>query len=298
MVDSLGSPLEGVTVWIKELETNNFLGETLTASDGTYTLPAIPSGTEFSFGVGGIVGFYSFEGDEAFVPDEIVNLEDTLNSNYHWKLPYNSIGVPAYKIRDFSGSSNVEAGVDKVEIYVKDGDEGFSQPQINAIWTGLYELASIIAPGNDTLFVPSDIELNENISGYDPYTNQLPVGVNIVPGNNNTDADHIYVTTPLGNTLIASFSAEMGLVPGSYLSLFHEMGRALGCQQTGWEGIMNVYAQSFTDTDKFIWRMDLSHYRDVYNGVVYFGLRNIVDELSTSKKGNNKSNSGRDKPGE
>lgn len=288
VVDEDGNPIENATVWIKEQGTNNLLGETLTNADGSYLLPdSILPGTEFFFGVGNIEGMYSFEGDEASVPNEITQLADTLKNVFHYKLYSDAEGIPAYKIRDMTGHSNIEAALRPVKVYIHEGAGGFNQTQIDAIWDNLLNLASIL--GNDTLFELVDEPLNQNIVGYDPYTNPLPVGINIYSGTNNTNTDQVEVTTPLGKNYLVTFSSEMTYA-GGQLELYHEMGRALGLQETGWYGIMQAGSPAFTDDDKFIWRLDLDHFKDVYTGQVYFGLDNIVDELSSSSKSSSNKN--------
>jgi hypothetical protein len=283
VVDSLGYPMENVLVWIKDQQTEELLSQTYTLQDGSFMLPdSVTSGTEIAWVIDGPSNYYDYEGKGYVVP-EIETIEDTLNTNFHERIYEKENGVPAYKIVEMSGLSNIEAGLDKVEIYINiDEETGFTPEQKELLWNEIETLNSIINPNAEPLFELSEEELNQNISGYDPYTNPLPVGINISPGTNNTQSNSVTIITPLGNEMIATYRADMTYA-GGILALYHELGRALGLQGTSWEGIMDPFASTFTNTDKYIWRLDLSHYRNVYNGVNYTGLQYIVDQATEAK---------------
>ncbi|MEZ5198487.1 MAG: T9SS type A sorting domain-containing protein [Bacteroidales bacterium] len=88
VIDENDNPIEGATVWIKEQGTNNLLGETSSLANGSYILPdSLLPGTQFYFGVGGIEGKFSFQGDVGEVPIQITNLADTLKAVYKFILP-------------------------------------------------------------------------------------------------------------------------------------------------------------------------------------------------------------------
>ncbi|MCB2219247.1 MAG: T9SS type A sorting domain-containing protein [Bacteroidetes bacterium] len=284
--DEQSNPMPSAIVRILNQNTNEVIDETNPDPDGDYLLGPVPTGTDFYFQVGDVPGYYSFDGDEASTPIQITNPDDTLRTVFHYKLPADTAGVPAYKIRDFTGNSNIEAALRNIKYYL---NSAFDEEDKNLIRDNFTALNEIL--GNDTLFVESLDSLNQNIAGYDPYTNPLAVGINISPGTNNTNPDFIYVTTPLGNNIPVVFKAEMSLVTGFFLGQTHEGGRACGEQQTNWYGIMQVGAPAFTNDDKFIWKLDLAHFKDVYNGNIYFGLNNIVDNLSEKS---NKKNKGSD----
>ena len=289
--DRNDNPISGATVWIKEVGTNELLGEMVTGSDGLYEFSDIPIGTDFYFGVGGLVDRFAFKGDLGSTIDEVIVPADTANLNFHFALYAKTQPVPgtsgetvtlnAKDIADMSANSNIEAALhNQIYFYLKTGgSDGFTEVEKNIIRAQFGELETKIgAPG---LYTESSVPLNTNIANYDPYNPQpgKDPGVNISKGSNGTQPNFVEVITPLGNVLVSRYRAEQ-VLNGNKLGTWHEKGREF-FSQVGFYGIMRADAPALTNADRAIWNLDLDHFKKVYDvGTIYFNLENIKENLS------------------
>lgn len=288
-----GSGLANVTVRLID-GSNQIIEEMLTGSDGKYvTSQPIDVGEEFSFEVGGLIEKVAFVDDDASVPDEITNPNDTLTYAYRYVMYDKSMQVPGtntYIEPDFGHVSimttdgQIEGALrNKIKFYLGNSMSSAHKQGTRANYDQLE-----IHVGLPSMYEESPTLLNQDLVGYDPYTNPKPVGINIESGTNNTNTDNVNVITPLGNALLPAFMAEMTLTGINYLSHVHENGRAFGLHEVSWYSIMRADAPAFTNEDKVIWNLSAKHSENMYDyGRAYFTLDNITSSIpQRDSKGN------------
>lgn len=284
--DESGSPLEGVTARVVEQGTNIVLGEMVTSSDGEYVVEDVPAGTDVYFQIGGLTDKFAFDGDEYEVPDVIEQEADTAKLVFMYTLYNKSRQVPntstyitplANHIKLMTSDGQIEGALRDIKYYLGPSMSEAQKAGTRANYTQL--MNDVGLPG---MYEESPTELNQDLTGYNPYTNPKPVGINIEQGANQTNRDFVNIITPLGNELTPSFSAEMTLDAIDYLSHAHENGRAFNLNQVSWPSIMDGQASTFTNEDKVIWNMSATHDKKIYDEAkAYFTLYNITNSIST-----------------
>ncbi len=295
VVDEEGNPFQDVTVWVKDQTTNELLSETVSQANGSYTLPdSLLTGTEFYFGVGGISNYYSFEGDEAFVVDEIVNLADTLKEVYKYvmyekvrQVPGEAPGVTiqptAAQVAELHDDSHVEYSIRDSILWYPTNE--WTEPQVEGIRNTLENGMTLF--GLEGAYSEVYYELNNvDFTEYDAYTNPFigEIGVNVAPGTNSTSTYNINVSTPLGNNFFSTPASEM-TISGIETSFYKEFfGRVFEFGEVSSRlSFMNNTATLPNHLDRAIVNMITYHYKEVFdeeNPKAYFGLENIKDELS------------------
>ena len=303
IVDEEGNPFQGATVWVKDQTSNELLSETLSLADGSYLLPdSLLTGTNFYFGVGGVSGYYSFEGDEAFVVDEIVNLSDTLKDVYKYvmydkvrQVPGEDPGVTvqptAAQIRELHGGSQTEYSI-RDSILWNQSTFTWTEWQKEVNRTMLDNAMTLF--GLEGAYSEVDYELNNvDFTEYDAYTNPFigEIGVNVAPGTDNTSTYSGNITAPLGNNFFTSPAAEM-TISGVEAAFYKEtIGQVFKFGNVSSRlSFMNLTGTMPNHLDRAIVNMIAYHYKEVFDEEdpkAYFGLENIKEGLS-GDKGNNK----------
>ena len=292
VLDEEGIAMPNVMVWIKDLENDMIISQTLTQENGEYLLPEpVPVNSNFYFGVGGIEGKYTFVGDEYTVPEELFVLDDTLNCNFKYVL-YDKLRSPpddtsitemvhAWKFRSLINVYELNLNIslrDSLYFYI---NPEFSYNEKTLIRQRMVEFAEMIGLGN---VIESYSELNCDTYYYNPYTNYNGVGININDGNGNGHPVGINIfEAPLGLVKHAAFAGEIFCGPSGKAKFIHELGHAINLWHVDWnETFMLPGGPSplpFT-SDKIMMNMSLAHSEKLWTGQVYFDLKNIQEAFS------------------
>ncbi len=304
--DEDGNPLSGATVWIKEQGTNSPLSQTTSLSDGTYLLPdSLLTGTDFYFGVGGIDGKFSFVGDEASVPNNITQWDDTLTTNYRFVLPDKVRQVPgepagttvqptAAQIHELEGGSQVEYAI-RDSILWNQSTFTWTEAQKQGIRDGLENGMTLF--GLEGAYVEVDYLLN-NVSflQYNAYTNPFigQIGVNVAPGTDETNIVQVAVTTPLGRTYSSSPAAEV-TISGDEAAFYKEFfGRVFYFNEVSSRpSFMNTTGTIPNFLDRTIVNLIVNYHKQVFNPNepnATFDFDNIVEDISGKSYENPKEN--------
>lgn len=290
------TPLQGATVQIYDLGTNQLLGETTSQVDGTYLFEnSLSTNVNFYFKAGGIEGKFADVGAEATTPLTITSLSDTLKAVYHFTLydkerpvpgepPGTTVTPSAFQVQELHNGSNVEYSLrDSLLFYFTDAwTEPQKEANRNSIDAGeeLFGMQGVFTEVNYTLN-------NINFLEYDAYTNPFigQVGINIAPGGDNTNPYLVEVTTPLGNTFISTPGAEMTL-SGNESSLYKEFFLRVfyGSEVVSRPSWANPISTMPNFLDRGIAKTIYNHYINVFdNQTAYFGLENIAEDMSENK---------------
>lgn len=288
--DELDQALEGVTVWIKDLATDEVLGETITDSNGNYMFAnPVPVGTQIYFGVGGLPEKYAFVGDEYSVPEEIVQWDDTIKSNFKYILydklrsppdnPDTAEMVHAWKFRAVIGQNDLNMNIslhDTLRFHIDQSGELWWKEQVNETMGTFATMMGI------PTVIQVDYPLNENLLNYNLYTNYDSVGINIIKGLAWGGSDGLNFTTPLGVTRY-SMVGGFARTPGGENTTLHEMGHSLSLSHpSGWSDTFMKDSQCPLPLvhDKILIDLGFIHTKKIYTGKAYFDLRNIQEDFS------------------
>lgn len=261
------SPIANASLILKRLRDGTIF-TTTSADDGSFIFEDIPienengyNETDFEFSAGGIDGMFSYENLPYVTPDKIddSNVNDTINDGFGVVLKYKN-GLTAKHIKDQSRHGTTQ---DDIMYYL---GESFTASQKEII-RGYFDQ---FKTDENTIynFVESSSELDKT-------------GINIEYGTYNTSTNGVWYETPFGKLSPVTFATTtMGV--GDYITFVHEIKRALGLHEVGWNSVMNTNAIVYTQEDKDIATFNRTYWNSVYfDKKTNINLNYIVEDLSS-----------------
>ncbi|MDZ7776077.1 MAG: carboxypeptidase-like regulatory domain-containing protein [Bacteroidales bacterium] len=263
-LENLNQTLENAQIHVNVLGSSQEFNTT-SDENGYFRIDNVPLGKDILFSVGGISERYSFTNVEYTTPSEIVNLSDSVNSNFGAVLPLKLSTSSADHIHDQTLNGTQQ---DTIWFYL---GNSYTINQKNTIRNYFTNFQA--DENNAYIFEESFTELNN-------------IGINIEYGTYNTQAYSTEITTPLGNTLHPVIYANTTMGVGNYITFVHEIKRALAIGEVAWYSVMKATAPDYTQEDKDIAKDVLRPY---WNKAVYQEEKTWIDLIKISEDMNSKS---------
>ena len=262
-LENINTPLENAQVRV----TVNSTGDEYNVSSdstGYFRVDSLPLGEDITFDVGGISGRYSFTGINFTTPSEIVNPEDSVNSNFSAVLPLKLATSSAQHIRDQSINGTNQ---DTIWYYLGPTFNPTQKNNIRNYFTNLQ-----VSENNVYIFAESNTMLNDK-------------GINIEYGTYNTNTQETEIQTPLGTILHPVIYANTTMGTGDYPGFVHEIKRALAYDGVAWTvpSVMEATAPAYTQEDKDIARfVERPYWNAVYQDEkTWINLNKIAEDMNS-----------------